>query len=373
MSVYSVLASEVESLKTRHRNLKSMLDESLSAEQRSGAQDLNQRQKSMLSELRQVGARGKHAQAELKRAGDPAAQIGISGKPGRATTSTAGMLAPLNFGAENLRKLQGAMMRNETCRIETRDFGFSTADPLLPPQLYPYPIAAQHENRLLDRLPGYAIESPSVTFIRHISTTGEAGPVHEGDPKPELIFNTDALTATAVKLAAHNGLSWEIINDWPAFQSYCGTELYKRIIDIENYELIQGNLVTAGSPPTTDYPGFDGFLATDGILKYDATSDTGGSGAASLTALDAVEKAIAKLRLGPALAVPDLIVLNPSTWSAIRRVRISTEDSWWRLIQPATRRTSCGASTCCKPLRCSPDRRYSSTPRNWVMSLSASR
>jgi hypothetical protein len=46
------------------------------------------------------------------------------------------------------------------------------------------------------------------------------------------------MTAHAVKIAAHNGLSWEIVNDFEAFQSYCGSELYKQIIDVENAQLL---------------------------------------------------------------------------------------------------------------------------------------
>lgn len=71
-----------------------------------------------------------------------------------------------------------------------------------------------------------------------------------------------------------------------------------------------------------------GFLSTPGTLAYDASVDTGGSGSSLLTAFDAIEKSIAELRTGPALAVPDLLVLNPSTWSSIRRVK----DSYGRFM-----------------------------------------
>jgi HK97 family phage major capsid protein len=100
------------------------------------------------------------------------------------------------------------------------------------------------------------------------------------------------------------------VNDWPAFQSYAGTELYRQIIDEENRLLLLGDLSSA-------YDGFTGFFATDGILTHDASGDTG----TAVTALDSVEKAIAQLRTGPALAVPDLLVLHPETWSALRRIK----------------------------------------------------
>ena len=44
-----------------------------------------------------------------------------------------------------------------------------------------------------------------------------------------------------MKLAANNGLSWEIINDWQAFQAYANTELFRQIIDLENELLISSN------------------------------------------------------------------------------------------------------------------------------------
>ena len=122
------------------------------------------------------------------------------------------------------------------------------------------------------------------------------------------MFNVDTLTAPAVKLAAHNGLSWEIINDWPAFQTYCGTELYKQVTDVENAQLLSGD--GSGDNMT-------GFYNTPGVPTHDASTDTG----TGITVWDSLEKSIATLRTGPALAAANLLVLHPATWSAIRRVK----------------------------------------------------
>jgi HK97 family phage major capsid protein len=334
MSVSSAVTGQLDQLQARRQELRTLFTghlEKLVAAGR-GQEQVDVKGRSIEAEIRQVEATIRHQQAEVKRAGNPS--FGQSPKPGNPTqrpTSTAGQLAPLHFPDEELRRAQVAAQRGEGCRLESRDPGFSTADPLLPPQLYPYPVAAQHESRLLDRLPGYAIESPSVTFIRHVSTSGAPAVTAEGALKPEVIFNTDALTATAVKLAANNGLSWEIISDWPSFQSYAGQELYKQIIDLENLLLIQGNAgltnvdvdqgLTSGTTELTSPTGMQGFFQTPGILSYNASVDTGGSGSTLLSALDSVEKAIAELRIGPALATPDLLVLHPSTWSALRRIK----------------------------------------------------
>jgi hypothetical protein len=51
-----------------------------------------------------------------------------------------------------------------------------------------YPIEQIHEGRIVDRLSGYAIDSPSIEFIRHVSTTGAAALVAEGAAKPETVL-----------------------------------------------------------------------------------------------------------------------------------------------------------------------------------------
>jgi HK97 family phage major capsid protein len=161
------------------------------------------------------------------------------------------------------------------------------------------------------------METASIEFVRHVSTTGQPAATSEGQIKPEIVLNTDALTAHATKLAAHTAVSYEVINDFEAFSQYAGAELYKQIIDVENLELLLGGLVEPGSPPTTPVTGMVGFYATPSILTHDCADDSG----TNVTALDSVEKAIARLRTGPALAEADLLVLHPETWSAMRRIK----------------------------------------------------
>lgn len=242
------------------------------------------------------------------------------------SSTSAGALLPLHFGEVELRRMREAALRNESCRIESRrptrdelEQRFSTADPLLPAELFPFPVEAQHEGRLLDRLPGYGIDAPSISFVRHVSSTGTAAAVVEGGLKPEIILNVDQLTATAVKLAANIGLSWEIINDWPAFHQYAGAELFRQVIDVENEELIQGNAGQefTGTTVNAGPSGMNGFMSTPGILQHNAGSDTG----TNVTALDSIEIAMAQMRTGPALAVADLLVLHPETWSGLRRIK----------------------------------------------------
>jgi HK97 family phage major capsid protein len=60
-----------------------------------------------------------------------------------------------------------------------------------------------------------------------------------------------------------------------------------------------------------------GFFNTSGILTLDASTVTG----TNVTVWDALLVAINALRVGAALAVADLLVLNPTDWQKIRQVK----------------------------------------------------
>jgi AAA domain-containing protein len=68
----------------------------------------------------------------------------------------------------------------------------------------------------------------SLIADRHTSTTGARAITAEGQPKPVLKFNTDKVIATAQKIAAHTGISWESLSDWGDFASYVQTEIVRR-------------------------------------------------------------------------------------------------------------------------------------------------
>jgi HK97 family phage major capsid protein len=150
----------------------------------------------------------------------------------------------------------------------------------------------------------------SVEYVRHTSTTGAAASVGEGQLKPEVVLNVDKLVATAVKLAATLALSREIYDDWDSFSQYALQALQREVIAVENDQLLNGQ----GSG--TDMLGF---FATPGILTHDASADT----APGETVWDSIEKSIAELRTGSALATPDLAVWNPADWSAARCAKYS--------------------------------------------------
>jgi len=217
-------------------------------------------------------------------------------------------VCPIGFDDEHLKAMHDAVTHRQSFAIKTKDF--NTVDSLLPSQLQPTVVGPQYESRLLDRLPVQAIDAPSLEYIRHTSTTGAPAITAEGSPKPELKFNTDKVIATAQKLAAHTGVSWESLTDWDAFNSYVQTEIMRQVVNVENAELLSGDGTTGH---------LTGLLNTSGILTHAVGTDT---------PLDAVEISIAALRTGSSLAEANLLVLHPNTWSALRR----TKDSQGRYI-----------------------------------------
>jgi HK97 family phage major capsid protein len=160
-----------------------------------------------------------------------------------------------------------------------------------------------HESRLLDKIPSISINAPSYEYIRHSGSTGAPAVVEEGFPKPDVVLETDQVIATVVKLAATFGLSRESMMDWSNFTSYAQTEMVRQIIDLENAELLNGSGTTGN---------ILGLNLTVGALTHAVTTETG---------LDAIEIGIAALRTGASLAVADLLVLHPNTWSALRRTK----------------------------------------------------
>ena len=159
--------------------------------------------------------------------------------------------------------------------------------------------------RLLDKLPGFALEAPSLEYIQVNSVTGTAAVVGEGQPKPELTMPPTKLIIPALKLACHAGVSWEAVNDYDTWVSAVRTELLRVIVDLENHEIVYG----AGGASH-----LSGLLSASGILTLVGT----GTAATPPNHFDDIAGGIAKLRTGPALANPDLLLLHPNTWANIR-------------------------------------------------------
>jgi HK97 family phage major capsid protein len=232
--------------------------------------------------------------------------------------NTAGRLSPLGYSDEQLRRAFDQINRGETAVLEKRDPGFAgPLTPLVPPELGPIlPVFPRHEDRLLDRLPGVGIDVPAIAYVEVVSTTGTAGIVAEGGTKPELLMPATQQVATARKIAAHVGISWESFNDYAAFVSSVQGELMRCIVDAENLQLYGGT----GDANNQ----VNGLTTNSNILTLNVT----GAPTENFTDISA---GIAALRNGPALATCNLILMHPETWAALR----VQKDSYGRfLIDP---------------------------------------
>jgi HK97 family phage major capsid protein len=87
-------------------------------------------------------------------------------------------------------------------------------------------------------------------------------------------------------------------------------EIPRQIYDAENHELLYGS-GAAGD--------IQGLLTCPGILTHTASGTN---------PFDDIEESIAAMRVGPSLATPDVLVLNPASWSDIRR----TKDNYGRYL-----------------------------------------
>jgi hypothetical protein len=226
------------------------------------------------------------------------------GRGSRMNPRAASLLSPVTFSDEQLREAHDRARRGEAVSLETRAPGFSSADSLLPPELFPIPTFPVHEARLADHIPGYALDAPSLEYVQVNAVTGSAAIVGEGQPKPEIVAPATKLVCTALKLACHGGLSWENVLDYDTFSTAVRTELMRQVIDAENAQLWGGDPAAGG---------FNSLTKTAGILTFTAT----GFGPNSEHFTD-LAGAIAHLRTGPALAVPDLLLLHPNTFASLR-------------------------------------------------------
>jgi HK97 family phage major capsid protein len=311
----SAIIARAESEKRTH------LTESETVEFRqfnSAIEDFDERITELRAEIVRSGRGDADAEAVRKATANSTGRRGVSvndqGPWGRA--------APLGLDIEQLRQLHHATRTGGHCKIEVERRAYSSVDSDLPPVLYPTIIGQVHESRLLNRIPVQLLDSgPSVDYVRHISSAGTPAIVAEGAVKPEVTMNFDVLNAAPAKIAAHTGVSYEIVDDFDNFVSYVTTELFREVCDVENLNLLSG-------------PGgagqIEGLINTSGVLTHTSIAGTGTT-PTNFTALDDIEIAIAQLRTGPALASPDLLVLHPDSWSALRR----TKDAYGRYLVQA--------------------------------------
>jgi hypothetical protein len=139
-----------------------------------------------------------------------------------------------------------------------------------------------------------------------VDRTAGAATVHAGGQMPETSLTPTQTILTARKVAIFSTVTDELLSDFPTFAQYLDVELTRQEIEAENWQLISGS-------GTGD--DLLGLLNTPGTLSRVLT------GTGTSVALDTIEQGITDLRNGPSLCEPDAIIINPSTWSSIRRTK----------------------------------------------------
>lgn len=220
---------------------------------------------------------------------------------------------PLGLPKQELKDAFKAIKRGQPCAIEAK--AYSSASSLLPAHLAPGIIPEYHEHRLLDHLPVTSITAPSYEFVIHTFGSDTGGPdfVAEAAAKPEYVPAVSKSVVTAEKLAVHTGISTESLQDAPQWESYVINQVYRLIMDKENHALLYG---------TGSNNQILGLANTSGILTHDHSGD-----GATVTNLDAIEIAINTMRIQSGVfAVPTIAVTSPTTWSATRRIKSTTNE-----------------------------------------------
>lgn len=267
------------------------------------------------ADIRGLDERIEEVRSEVQRAQIPEKYRSLGG--GGRRVNSAGLLAPLNFGDEELRSAHQKLLRHESTSLETRTPGYVSPVPILPAQLWDIPTFPVHENRLMDKLAGATAEAPTVRYVQVTSVTGAAGVIAEGATKPEVLMPTTPLDCVMKKIGCHAGVSWEALSDFETFRSYVQIELMRLVIDCENKELLYGDGTAAH---------LNGLATASGILTLPATPPT-----APNTYLDVISDGINLVRTGAALAEANLVCFHPSTWNALRK----SKDQYGRYLLEA--------------------------------------
>lgn len=182
------------------------------------------------------------------------------------------------------------------------------SDALVAPQRLPGIIpGAFRDLRIRDVIPAGATSSNSIEYTRELAFTNAAAETAEAGAKPESDL-TFELATTPVRTIAHwLKLSKQVMDDAPALQSYVDTRLrYGVDLRIDN-QLLKGD--GTGS-------NLSGMLNTGNYTAFTATAGD--------TALDSLNKAI--YQVWAADYAPTAMVLSPTDWGAIERLKDTNEN-----------------------------------------------
>ncbi|NIA00806.1 phage major capsid protein [Massilia sp. CCM 8734] len=148
--------------------------------------------------------------------------------------------------------------------------------------------------------------SNSITYMKETGFTNNAAPVAEGARKPESTLTLAQSIAPVVKVAHFMKASTEILDDFPALQSYIDERLTYGLRLIEEAQLLKGSGV--GNNLNGLYTQASAYMAPIAI--------------AGATHIDTLRLALLQAEL--AEYPSDGLVLHPSNWAAIELLKDTT-------------------------------------------------
>jgi len=212
-------------------------------------------------------------------------------------------VAPVTVPEHVMKGLHQAVMSHQSLKVDTK--AADTLTGYVPPILGPTLGRIAEPTRIASLFPAVSLSAPVIEYPRITGQTGAAAVVAPGGLKPLIDLTTDLVTAHAAKIAGLLRVQDESLQDFPNFSGVVTTELQRAITSAENTELLLGDGTTGH---------MDGLLHQAGLTRTATTGET---------VLDVLEQGMTDLRNGAAFAQPDGIAMNPTDWSAMRRLKDS--------------------------------------------------
>ena len=179
----------------------------------------------------------------------------------------------------------------------------------LPPIMSPFAVGIAYDPLDVASLfPAVQMPGPSATQIVHSSNTNEAAITGEAQPKPDLGPGFTINQIVPSKVAVTVTTTLEAWQDTDRYED--GS--FARFLPVEataSHNNKRSDILLNAISGTADAT-FDGLLSVSGTLAQDATG---------LKSLDAINLGMVAIRNGSAKANPDLIIISPNTYGALRR------------------------------------------------------
>lgn len=210
---------------------------------------------------------------------------------------------PFGMGGALMREFVHAARTKQALRIDTKDL--NGLESVIPPVLGPTLGRIVEPTRVAALFPVSGTDAPITQYICIDGQSGAATPVAPGALKPTVGLLTSVVTAEAIKEACLIEVTDELLDYLQGAAGMISAEIQRALIECESDQILNGD-GTAGN--------MAGILSLAGLSQVALAGDT---------VLDTLEKAETALRTGAAYAQADGVVMHPSAWSGLRRLKDS--------------------------------------------------